>query len=67
MTFIECCFKDSQNLFIQSLSLYTSCLLSMLLNENVVDTEKSDGICSLTFAVDEFSALFLYPSEMLKK
>ena len=33
----------------------------MLLNENVVGTEKPDGICSLTPVVDEFSGLFLHP------
>ena len=31
----------------------------MLLNENIVDIEKPDGIYSLTFAVDEFSRLFV--------
>ena len=34
----------------------------MLLNNDIVDFEKSDEICSLTFVVDEFSGLFLYPS-----
>ena len=34
----------------------------MLLNEDIVDFEKPDGICSFTFAVDEFSRLFLHPS-----
>ena len=37
--------KDSHNFFIQSLPLYTSCLFSMLLNEDIVDTEKPDAIC----------------------
>ena len=32
----------------------------MLLNENIVDIEKTDGICSLTFIVDESSGLFLH-------
>ena len=32
------------------------------LNDNIVDIEKPDGICSLTFAVDKFSGLFLHPS-----
>ena len=27
----------------------------------IADIEKSDGVCSLTFVVDEFSALFLHP------
>ena len=47
-------FKNSQNFLIQSL-----CLFSMLLNEDIVDTEKPDGIGSLNYVADE---LFLYPS-----
>ena len=57
-----CSLKDSQNFFIQSLPVYTSFLFYMLLNDDIVDIEKSDGICSLTFDVDEFSGLFLHPS-----
>ena len=34
----------------------------MLLKEDIVHIEKPDGICSLTFVVDEFSGLFLHPS-----
>ena len=34
----------------------------MLLNEDTVDIGKPDGICSLTFVVDEFSGLLLHPS-----
>ena len=34
----------------------------MLLNEDMVDIEKRDGMSSFTFVVDEFSGLFLYPS-----
>ena len=34
----------------------------MLLNEDIVDIEKSDGIGWLTFVVDEFSGLFLHAS-----
>ena len=49
----------------QSLPLYTSCLLSMLLNDDIVEIEKADGICLLTFVVDEFSGLFLHPSVFL--
>ena len=33
----------------------------MFLNEDIVDIEKSDGICSLNFVVDELSGLFLHP------
>ena len=38
-----------------------SYLFSMLLNEDIVDMEKPDEICLLTFAVDElsgFSSIF---------
>ena len=34
----------------------------MLLNEDIVAIEKPDGICSLTFVVDESLGLFLHPS-----
>ena len=34
----------------------------MLLNDDFVDIEKPDGICSLTFIVDKFSELFLHLS-----
>ena len=34
----------------------------MLLNDDIVDAEKPDGIYLLTFVVDEFSGLFLHPS-----
>ena len=37
-------------------------LFSMLLNDDIVDIEKPDAICSLTFAVNQFSELFLHPS-----
>ena len=33
----------------------------MLLNEDFADVQKPDGICLLTFVVDEFSGLFLHP------
>ena len=57
-----CSLKDSQNFFMQPLPLYRSCLFSMLLNDDIGDIEKPDGIYSLTFVVDEFSGLFLHPS-----
>ena len=53
--------KDLQNFFIQSLLLYPSWLLSMLLNDDIVDIENLDRIFSSTFVVDEFSGLFLHP------
>ena len=34
----------------------------MLLKKDIVDIEKPDGICSLTFVVVEFLGLFLHPS-----
>ena len=35
---------------------------SMLLNDDIVEIEKPDGICLLNFVVDEFSGIFLHPS-----
>ena len=37
-------------------------LIFSALKEDIVDIEKPDGICSVTFVVDEFSGLFLHPS-----
>ena len=34
----------------------------MLLNDDVVEIEKHNGICSPIFSVDKFSGLFFYPS-----
>ena len=48
--------------FIQSIPLYASCLFLMLLNNDIVNIEKPDGIYSPTFVVDEFSGLFLHIS-----
>ena len=39
-----------------------SSLFSMLLNENIADIEKPDGIYLLTFAANEISGLVLHPS-----
>ena len=33
----------------------------MLVNEDIVDIEKPNEICSLTFVVNELSVLFLHP------
>ena len=57
-----CSLTNSQNFFIQSLPLYTSCLFSMLLSEDIIGIEKPDGISLLTFVVNEFSGLFLHSS-----
>ena len=45
----------------QSLTLQTSCLSFMLLNDDIVDIEKPDGLCSLPFVVDQLPGLFLHP------
>ena len=34
----------------------------MLLHDDIVELEKPEGICSLSFMLDEFSGLFLDPS-----
>ena len=60
--FFTCSLKNSQNFFMQSLPLYTSCLFSEFLNEDIVDIEKPDGICLSTFVVHEFSVLTLHSS-----
>ena len=66
MIFIACSLKDSQNLFMHSLPLYRSgCIdqqFSIYLNNDIVDIEKTDGICLVTFNVDDFSGLFLQTS-----
>ena len=55
--FIVSSLKDLQNFFMQSLPLYTSCLFSMLLNDDIVEIEKSWWnmftylCCSLIFGI----------------
>ena len=49
----------------QSLPLCTSCLFSMLLNEDIVDIEKPNGKFLLAFVIDEFSGLFLHYQSFL--
>ena len=34
----------------------------MLLNDDIVEIERPDEICSLTFVMNEFSGLYLHPS-----
>ena len=62
ITFIACSLKDSQNFYIQYFPLYRSCAFSMLLNDDIINIEKPDGIYGLTFVVYEFSGLFLHLS-----
>ena len=65
--FIACFLQDSQDFFIKSLPLYTLCLFSMLLNDDILDIEKPFTIYLPTFVVDEFSGIFLHPSIFLIK
>ena len=46
----------------QSLPLYKLALFFMLLNDDIVDIEKPDGMFSPTFFVNQFSKLFLHSS-----
>ena len=55
--FMKCSLKDSQNLFKQYLPLYTSCF-SVLLNEDIVHTEKPDGIFLLILLKMNFQDYF---------
>ena len=48
----------------QSLPLYT---LSLFLYLDIVDNEKLDGICSLTFVVDDFSGFYWHSSSFSSK
>ena len=52
----------TENLSIEPLPLFTICLSSVLLNEDIADIKKPDEISLLTFTLNEISGLFLYPS-----
>ena len=54
MIFVACSLKDSQNVFIKSLPLYTLCLFSMPLNDYIGDIEKPVGMCSPIFVINDF-------------
>ena len=41
-------------------------IISMLLNDAIVEIEKIDGICSNTFVVKEYTRLFSYPIFSIK-
>ena len=47
----------------QFLPLDTSCIFSLLLNDDIIDTEKPDEICSQNFFEDDadFSGIFSHP------
>ena len=65
--FITCSLNNS-HFFINFLSLYTSCLYSLSLDNNIVGFEKFDEICSITFFVlNDISILYyIYKSFLLK-
>ena len=65
INFNACSLKDSQNFLMQSLPLYRSCFVSMLLNDDIVEIERPGRACSLAFVMNEFSGLFLHPSMFL--
>ena len=50
-----------------SLPLYTSSLLSLPLNNDIVCIEKPDEIWSFSFVTDYFSGLFLRPIAFIDK
>ena len=60
-----CFFKYSQNFIIQSFPLNTWWPIFMSLNDDIVDIEKSDAICSTTFDVDDLLGLLLHPSNFI--
>ena len=43
-------------------SRYTLCLISIPLNYNIIEIEKTDGVCSSSYIVDKFSGLYFHPS-----
>ena len=49
----------------QSLPLYTSCLFTLLLNDDFLDIGDNDGIRLLPCIVDSLLGLFLYSSIIL--
>ena len=49
---VACYLRDSQNFFMQSLSLLTSCLFSIFSIDDIIDMEKPEGICLPTSLVD---------------
>ena len=58
--FIACSLKNSKkksyNLYLCIQHAYFQCFLK----NDIVGIEKPDGICSLTFVVNQFSGLFLH-------
>ena len=67
LSLIACPIKYSQNFLVQLLLKYTSCLFSIFLNDDIVDIEQPDGMCSPTFVVNKFSGLLLHHQSVLLK
>ena len=55
---MACSLKDSHGFLIQSLPLYKSCLLPVLLNEDIVCIKKAERIYLRTLFADKYSGLF---------
>ena len=51
----------------QCVLLYTSCLFSKPLNDDIVDIEKPDGIFSLNLVAHDFSGFFYIHQSFLLK
>ena len=64
--FITCRLKDSQFFFMESLPLHTSCLFSMSLNDEFLDIDKHDGICSLPSQIIFQDYFYIHQSLLLK-
>ena len=56
--FIASSLKDSQIYLRQSLPLYTLCLFSVLVIDDIVDIKKPDGMCSTAFLKNNFKDSF---------
>ena len=65
--FIDCSVKDSENVFMHSSTLNTSCLLSIISNVHILDIVYPLIICSRTFVVGNFTGFSLNPSTSLIK
>ena len=64
--FIVCSFKDSQHFFIQPLPLYTLCLYSMLLNDDVLDIENlMEYVRLLLLWINFQDCFYIYQSFLL--
>ena len=60
---LHCLLLRIQKTFSYNLYLFIHyALFSMLVNDDIVDIKKSDGICPVTFVGDKFSAVFIHLS-----